>query len=364
MTFPFRRILRSTPFALVAIASCSSSRDDAMPPMPRTANDGGGGRSIAFDDSDAATSSSCLTARATAALAPVNLVFMFDQSGSMGDEAHGGALLGYKRAERWDPVTNGLKRFFADSASSGIRASLQYFPAETGSGCDVLFYKNPEVPLTALPNASPFVNSINKHNPLGGTPTLPAVAGALLYAKDLGVQYPQERTAVVLVTDGEPSDCGTFDDVKNALAAEAATIQTYVIGVGNAVSALQDLAKAGGTGTAIVIDLKNPQQSSDDFLKALSSIRGQALSCSLPIPPAPDGKTLDPSRVNVALASATAATDLLDYDATCTNVYGWRYDDPAAPKSIELCKGSCDRARLLAGGSLEVQLGCATKGLR
>lgn len=346
--------------ALVAMAACSSAREDA----PATADGAAdAGRLVTFADDASSAAASCISARAKAGLAPMNLVFMFDQSGSMGDEAHGGALFGFTRAARWDPITSGLKRFFADSASAGLRASLQYFPAATGS-CDALLYKTPEVPLTALPNASPFVTSINKHGPLGGTPTLPAVTGALLFAKELKVQFPAERVAVVLVTDGVPGECGYFDEVKARLAADAPEVPTYVVGVGNDLAALADLAKAGGTGSAILVDLQNPQQSTDDFLKALAAIRHQTLSCVMPIPPAPDGKTVDPARVNVALASATGPSDVLSYDATCADPEGWRYDDADAPKAIELCAGSCERARRVAEGSLEVQLGCATKGLK
>lgn len=307
--------------------------------------------------------SSCVTSSNAAELAPVNLVFMFDQSGSMGDEAHG-AIFGISKKDRWDPITNGLKRFFADGGSAGMRASLQYFPADQG-WCSAQTYRTPEVPLTALPNATPFVNSINKHAPLGGTPTLPAIAGAILYAKDLQAQFPTENTAVVLVTDGEPSDCGEFDQVVAEMATNASAVKTYVVGVGKDLTRLADLAKAGGTGSAILIDLKNPQQSSDDFLSALSTIRGKALSCTLAIPPAPAGKTLDPKLVNVALSSPNAPPDVLTYDAACTDAgSGWRYDNLAAPTSIELCPASCERARILAGGAIDVQLGCATKGLR
>ena len=360
---------RLAPIAFASLASfvfaaCSSSRDEAPLATTPAGNDGGPAVTSTFTDGGAPIES-CVTARTNAAIAPVNLVFMFDQSGSMGDEAHGGLIFGYKRSERWDPVTNGVKRFVAEPASAGIRASLQYFPAETGSGCDVDYYKKPEVPLTALPNASPFIASINKHGPMGGTPTLPAVKGAIEYAKDLKAQFPQEKSAVVLVTDGEPSDCGSFDEVKALLAAEAANVQTYVVGVGNQLTALADLAKAGGTGTATLVDVsKSPQQTSDDLLKALAAIRGQTISCSLPIPPPPDGKAIDPAKVNVAVSAPGQSGDVLTYDATCASPDGWRYDDANAPKSIDLCPGACERARLAAGGAIEVQLGCATKGLK
>ncbi len=346
--------------ALVATAfACSSGRDES----PRTASAQADGGASTF--ADAGGFATCVTARTEAKLQPVNLVFMFDQSGSMGDEAHG-AIFGFTKAARWNPITNGMKRFFADAASSGIRASLQYFPLDK-DWCEAKSYKTPEVPLTALPNPGPFITSFNAHQPLGGTPTLPAVTGAIDYAKELKAQFPSEESAVVLVTDGSPSDCGSFDEVVDRLKAEAANVKTYVVGVGADLTFLADMAKAGGTGQAIMVDLANPQQTSDEFVKALGAIRGKAVSCRMPLPKAPDGKALSPKEVNVALASSSsvggAPPEILSYDATCADPNGWRYDDINAPTTIELCAASCERVRSIAGGAVDVQLGCVTKGL-
>src|SRR4051812_13374724 len=53
----------------------------------------------AFNDGPASTSAACVTSKANAALTPVNLVFMYDRSGSMGDAAEG-----FDPAVKWLPV--------------------------------------------------------------------------------------------------------------------------------------------------------------------------------------------------------------------------------------------------------------------
>jgi len=64
----------------------------------------------------------CAATTSKAELSPVYLLFLLDESGSMGDDES------MNREERWDPVTTALKAFFADAASSGLLASLSLFP--------------------------------------------------------------------------------------------------------------------------------------------------------------------------------------------------------------------------------------------
>src|SRR5262249_14117619 len=153
-------------------------------------------------------------------LTPVLLVFMFDRSGSMA------------QMSKWTSCSSGLEAFFADPNSAGLSASLQFF--EQGTECSVSSYSTPQVAMTALPNSTLFTNAIRGVTPNGGTPTLPALQGAIQYAGTVQQQNPAAKVAVVLVTDGEPNDCNsTVQAVSNAAAAVAATIPTYVIGVGN-----------------------------------------------------------------------------------------------------------------------------------
>ena len=56
------------------------------------------------------------------------LVFLLDESGSMGDGKNG------DRTKKWDPVTAALNAFFADPESAGITASLSMFPLNKNNG--------------------------------------------------------------------------------------------------------------------------------------------------------------------------------------------------------------------------------------
>jgi hypothetical protein len=92
------------------------------------------------------------------------------------------------------------------------------------------------------------------------------------------------------------------------------------------------------------------------------------LACSIDIPPPPSGvMTIDPTKVNVSVKTPSAETILLGVDdaTKCDPVKGgWYYDAPANPKTINLCKASCDAANTQVGvdksGELVVTFGCNT----
>src|SRR5689334_12029376 len=65
-----------------------------------------------FTSGPAGTGDSCVKALSGAELEPVDLVFMYDRSGSMGDTSEG-----FDPAVKWDPVSRGMKAFFEDPAS-------------------------------------------------------------------------------------------------------------------------------------------------------------------------------------------------------------------------------------------------------
>jgi len=48
--------------------------------------------------------------------------------------------------------------------------------------------------------------------------------------------------------------------------------------------------------------------------------------------------------------------------ATCDpTTGGWYYDDPITPKTVTLCKASCDLVTTQVSGAINIALGCATK---
>jgi hypothetical protein len=295
----------------------------------------------------------CATQSATAEARPVYLVFMFDKSGSMVENG----------SPKWSSSKAATKTFFESPDSKGISASLSFFPDQQNYSCSVSAYSTPKVPISALPSTT-FGQQLDAQNPAGGTPTYQALQGAISYAQSVATgQGKDGKVAIVLVTDGLPkADCSntSISSVKSLAAGVAATIPTYVIGVGSALSNLNDIASGGGTTSALIVSDANPAQIQADFTKAINQIKQSALSCDYKIPAAPAGETFDRAKVNVQHFPNGGTATTLNYNQTCAGGTGWQYDDVNNPTRVLLCKGSCDGVKA-APGKVDVVFGCATQ---
>ena len=300
----------------------------------------------------------CATSSAQAAIKHLNISIVYDRSNSMG-----GTGSGIDPATKWLPVGAGLKSFFEDPGSVGVTASLVYFPSvqNPADKCNSGAYSKPDVPPTALPSSA-FAASIEATSPYGNTPTLPAVQG-VIGALQSGVVNPKTVDAIILVIDGEPDSCqSSVNDVSQAVQTVALTIPTYVIGIGLSSAALDQIAAAGGTKQAIVVDVTSPTQTQADLLAALDAIRGKQVPCAFAIPPAPDGQQLDYDKVNVLYTPGSGTQQALTYQVGCANGTGWYYDDVTSPKHIELCPTTCTTVQQDKGARVDILLGCATAG--
>lgn len=336
--------------SLIACSAYDGSGLPAANPADPTFNDGEGGvlKNIG-KGGDGGVSNQCATASATPTPLPVSLVFMFDKSGSMSENA------------KWPSCQQGLSAFFGDPSSVGLSASIQFFP-QNSNQCSSSIYQTPTVAMHTLPDAADFNNAMKANSPGGETPTLPAMTGAIAYAQQIQKQQSIGKVAVVLVTDGQPNVCGS---TMQAVSVEAKTgfsagIPTFVIGVGNTGN-LNAIAAAGGTTQATIINTNNASQTAQDFQTALNAIRGMTLGCDYAIPALPNGATLD--QVNVVFTPNGGSPVTLSYDAACTNpAGGWHYDGPTTPNKIVLCKTSCDAVTKSKSGKIDLVFGCATKG--
>lgn len=308
--------------------------------------------------------SACATASEGAALQPISLVFMIDRSGSMGIHRapDTNQTVDYTSV-RWNPVKEGLLTFFGDASSTNISASITFFPVGGKNAiCDANSYATPVVAMTQLPDRAAFEPHFGTPN--GGTPTAPALKGALSFASS--VKASGKNVAVVLATDGEPQGCEqngkTLEELVKEEAAKgvAAGIKTYVIGVGPSTGNLDGFAQAGGSNKAIMIPTNNAAQVSADLRNAIGQIASQLLGCNYGLPAPPDGQSLDINAVNVNYTSPDGALKTLPYSADCSTPNGWRYDNVSAPREIVLCGGSCDKAMGETGAKLDIVFGCAT----
>jgi hypothetical protein len=319
----------------------------------------------------------CATGTASAKLANVRMLVMFDRSSSMNDKADQ-----QTNATRWDLASAALTSFFADPAAAGLQVALRFFPHDSpmpgcnDDDCSIAACAEPIVPLATLLTdpmdahelalIAASVAAVPPRVGSQGTPISAALGGALSWAAAQRMAAPEENAVVVLVTDGEPNGCD--DDITNiatlASDALAATgVRTYAIGLtGSQESDIDAIAAAGGTTEGIFIS--DGATAKQDLLDALAAIRGSVLDCDFDMPKANDGKQVDPSKINVSYTPAGGTRMTLGRVANaagCGTVPGWYYDNDMNPSRILLCPASCNSASVEVDATLEVQLGCVTK---
>ncbi|WP_394841606.1 VWA domain-containing protein [Pendulispora brunnea] len=339
--------------------------DDDSNGSGKPGDDPGGGFSGDFGVGGLGDLQACATSSARGSLQQVNLIVMFDKSGSMGRFQDNNGVEHDNTAQRWAPVSRGMATFFSDPQSAGLNATLQFFPLGGRNKCSASAYSNPAVNRTALPS-SEFGDEISRITPDGDTPTRGALLGAFEIAKNTLGSHPDERAVVVLVTDGQPTACGelqgVYDTAKSGLNGSP-SISTYVVGVGPDTGNLDEIARNGGTGKATyVAENSDAEQTSRDLVAQLNKIRGEVMSCSFAIPQPGDGKKLDTNAVNVVLTPTGGQATTLSYSAACQGGQGWHYDNVSSPRTIELCASTCDSVKQDKGAKIAIAFGCATNG--
>ena len=242
--------------------------------------------------------------------------------------------------------------------------------------CDAAYYATPDVAVGTLDGtnggqAATLYASLMGHNPAGYTPTGPALAGALMFARQRIAAMPTHRVAVVLVTDGlpggflpgfPPAECMPGDIAGiSALASGAMgaggfpAVPTFVIGVfapgvaaQTAQTNLDMLAKAGQnstTATAVVID--TGQNVATALQSALQSVQSKSIACDFKIP----ATGVNFKEVNVEFKSGSNVTTPILHagpddlaGSGCDARGGWHYDkDPmtGTPTKITACPATC-----------------------
>ena len=359
---------------------------------PTLLDTGTGGSEVA----DSPVENACAATGAEAELTPINLVFIFDKSGSMGDDLNGAWQ---HEAIRWTPVTEALKAFFLNPGSPGLYASFEFFPEPVGipEVCGADRYARPLVALQALDDGSDFVATLDATEPQGGTPTYPALKGAIQYAREQALDRPGSKSVVVLVTDGEPGlvdyrmaepifwgvcdedgdgeSENTVAEVTN-LAQDAynggmpkadgtPSVPVYVIGIGESVQSLDQIALAGSDQDLMLVQSTDPDEVRDAFSGYLGTIRELSITCEIRRPEPPANEVFDSEKVNVKFTDSNQVEKRLTYDPACAAGIGWRYkaegDDSYA--LIELCPTSCSTVQQDVHGRIEVEFGCLREDL-
>jgi hypothetical protein len=251
--------------------------------------------------------------------------------------------------------------------------------------CRNTAYAAPAAEIAVLPGAAPALNDvILAKDPDGNTPSAPALEGALAHARAWATTHPDHKVAVLLATDGLPTECiadpvadpSGIDGVAAAAAAgltSAPAVSTFVIGVfspedvrDGADDNLNRIAVAGGSEQAFIVDTSGDVE--QDFLDALDEIRGTRLPCEFQIPKG-NGNSPAFDQVNVIYSADGEQTYLYYWPsaADCDpSTGGWYYDiDPRAgtPTKIIACPASCTEFQTtgdISSASVSIRLGCAT----
>ncbi len=300
---------------------------------------------------------------------PLDIYIMFDQSGSMLTEEENGQT-------RIEAVRSATADFLEDPASHGIGAGIGYFGdmplGETS--CDPANYRQPDVEIDLLPDhAEEIIDSLDRVEPTGETPTGAAIEGACAYAGEWKKDNPEHVVVILLVTDGEPkaplsASRGCEPTLVEAIdaamecAGSEEEIRIYVLGVGSALDNLNQIALAGKTEQAYLVEGGDV---SEKVLRALNDIRGDAIiPCEFLIPEPPPGETLDFGMVNAVYTDADGDSRYIyavsDKDECDPTEGGWYYDDAEAPGRILLCDASCEVVGE-PGGTFDLALGCETQ---
>jgi len=199
-----------------------------------------------------------------------------------------------------------------------------------------------------------------------GTPTRPAVEGALQYLATYQAANPDRHLYLLLATDGLPSKLCTgnnIDGIASVLAAAAALaqpVQTFVIGIGE-IARLNTLAEAGGTGQpAFIVDATGASTEAQ-LSTAFEAIRHTALPCEFAIPKPATGR-VDPAQVNVELTGGQAKTVFPKVAAASdctTSDSNWYYDSETSPTKVIMCPAACETLKG-GNGRIDLVFGCKT----
>ena len=271
---------------------------------------------------------------------PLDMYVMFDDSGSM--------------IPWWISATQAFVQFLNAPESIGIGVGLQFF----GTSCDVATYATPRVPIAVLPGNAQALQAAFPIFPIESTPTEPALRGAINHARSWQMAHADHKVVVLLVTDGEPTECNSTVPSVTQVAAEgfgvAPSIPTYVLGLGLSLTNLHSIAMAGGTNQAFIVD----PNSGTALAAAMNQIRGSALPCDYALPK----NTTDTKKVNIDFTPQGGMATRLIYvgdAASCDPVKGgWYYDNPQMPSRLIVCKQTCEAFKKDPNGRVDVVLGC------
>ncbi|WP_437719207.1 VWA domain-containing protein [Sorangium sp. So ce448] len=323
-------------------------------------------------------SPACIATASVSLVRPVTLFVALDRSTSMRETLSGVDV----SADRWNPATRALKAFFQDPASAGLGVAFRFWPLDNpgpcnetpscppagGGGCALPLVPFNGAAADRLTAASAAMGDqqeiklmqafLNFPTPNGETPMYPALDGATTWANNYKDAHPEEEVAVVFVTDGIPSSCGTVPNAIGNLARTAFVnhgVRVHAVGFGNSNPEIINLIADQGGGQAFNLSTGSALEST--LLTALVSIRGEALPCDVTVPIA---GVSDPASVSVVYENAAGVETTLTPRAgvgSC-GAGGWYFD--SGNTNVKLCPTTCSTIRENPGGKVRAVVPCTT----
>ncbi|WP_437338979.1 DNRLRE domain-containing protein [Sorangium sp. So ce394] len=373
------------PGECVSVAGCTGVADGmeliVNPPGPgQIAECQCGNNGSIYQQSATCESPGCIATASASMIRPATLFVALDRSASMVVNSSGDSV----SDSRWNPARAAFKAFFEDPASAGLGVALRFWPHDNPGPCNdsagncpagaVSGCSLPIVPfdgsaarrLTAAPapldqQELALVNALNPGpGASGDTPMYPALNGATTWAINYKNAHPEEEVAVVLVTDGVPSNCDTVPSHIANLARNAYEnhgVRVHAVGFGNSNAEIINLIATRGGGRAF--NLTAGAGLATTLRDALVSIRGEALPCDVAVPLA---GVADPASVSVVHVNSAGTETVLTPRADLASCgQGWYFAD-ATNTSVKLCPQTCADLDV-SPGKIRAVVPCAAEAL-
>jgi hypothetical protein len=350
----------------ICLAGACSASMDSQGKGPLPGAEQSGGAAPFFDPNEGSAPKDdveeCAASSQVATLVRLDILVMFDRSGSMRED------------DKWKNATAALKAFIQDPDSAGLSVAIRFFPTDDCNlDCSEDACGTPLIdaaPLTEQsgagdPQEQALMAAIDQTSPRGdSTPLYPALAGAEHWATSHIASHPLEKAIVILVTDGRPNGCTQEEDAIAGLANHAYTtrgVLTYGMGlVGSEEHLMNEIARKGGTEHGLFIGNGNAQA---ELLAALKAIQGSPIACELGVPPSENGTPVDASRIKVKYTSGSGSVSSVEQVAglpACRTESGGFYTtDPYRPTTIALCPSTCQTAQADPTAKIEIVIDCA-----